>query len=297
MANKSETKKAAVENTSENRWDEQWALQYEHLIKYRIKNSKSWPTTLELFPKDNRLGQWVQRQRDLFERKKLSADRLKLLTKIGFEFNKSDERSSHWQTQLNHLKEYNKKNPDKWPYAREEFPKGNRLGLWVWRQRQNHARKVLAKERVAELTKIGFPLALPDNWNDHYKTLKEFRAKNSQLWPKAREEYPEGNRLGLWCHLQRCAFKISKLSEERTSKLNKIGFLWSVKNVGWENYFDKLKEYKKRFQSKWPYLDPELIEDKKLISWASVQRHKKKNKTLDKEKLSALDKLGFRWSN
>ena len=297
MSNKSEAKKAAVENSSESRWDEQWALQYEHLIKYRAKNSKSWPTTLELFPKDNRLGQWVQRQRDLFERKKLSADRLKLLTKIGFEFNKSDERSSHWQTQLNHLKEYNKKNPDKWPYAREEFPKGNRLGLWVWRQRQNHARKVLAKERVAELTKIDFPLALPDNWNDHYKTLKEFRAKNSQRWPKAREEYPEGNRLGLWCHLQRCAFKISKLSEERTSKLNKIGFLWSVKNVGWENYFDKLKEYKKRFQSKWPYLDPELIEDKKLISWASVQRHKKKNKTLDKDKLSALDKLGFRWSN
>ena len=43
----------------------------------------------------------------------------------------------HWSGQFAHLQEYRRRYPDSWPFAREEFPKGNRLGLWVWRQRQN----------------------------------------------------------------------------------------------------------------------------------------------------------------
>ncbi len=295
MVTKSITKKTSTKKTSETRWDEQWEKQYENLVRYHAKNKKSWPSTLEEFPKGNRIGQWVLRQRELKNRKALSPARIALLDKIDFAWEKQDERSSHWDTQIQHLKDYRKANPDSWPFAREEFPKGNRLGLWVWRQRQNFARKNLSKDRLNDLKSVNFQLELPDNWEMHLKTLKEYRAKHAGQWPKAREEYPAGNRLGLWCHLQRCAQKAGTLQEDRIAKLDKIGFQWSVKNLGWMKYFEQLKEYKKKNASKWPTIEAGAAGDKKLISWASAQRHKKKNKQLDKEKFTLLDKIGFRW--
>lgn len=284
-----------AKETFATRWDEQWMRQYGNLVKYRARHKGSWPSTLEEFPAGNRLGQWAHRQRDLHARRKLSQDRVRLLSKLGFPWEKTDERQSHWSEQYAHLVEYRRRFPDRWPFAREEYPRGNRLGLWVWRQRQNHARRKLPKARLADLAKLDFPLVLPDSWESHFKTLKEYRAKNPGRWPKAREEYPEGNRLGLWCHLQRCAHKAGKLLPARVAKLNKIGFLWSVKNLGWARYYQQLKEYKRKNPSKWPSLDASVLPDKKLISWCSAQRHKRKMKKLDKEKVALLNALKFRW--
>lgn len=292
---KDKSKSKASQEVFETRWDEQWMRQYGHLARYRARNRDSWPSTLEEFPTGNRLGQWAHRQRDLFARRKLSQDRVKLLGKLDFPWEKTDERQSHWSGQFAHLQEYRRRHPDRWPFAREEFPRGNRLGLWVWRQRQNNARKKLPKARHAALVKLGFPLVLPDSWETHFQTLKDYRAKHGNRWPKAREEFPAGNRLGLWCHLQRCAYKADKLLPERVAKLNRIGFLWSVKNLGWERYYQQLKDYKRKNAAKWPSLDASALQDKKLISWCSAQRHKRKLKKLDKEKVQLLDKLNFRW--
>lgn len=292
---KVQRRKKADQEVFETRWDEQWMRQYGHLVKYRARNRDGWPSTLEEFPAGNRLGQWSHRQRDLHARRKLSQERAKLLSKLGFPWEKTDERQSHWSGQYARLQEYRNRHSDSWPYAREEFPKGNRLGLWVWRQRQNHARKKLSKHRQALLAKLGFPLVLPDSWETHFQTLKDYRAKHPQRWPKAREEFPAGNRLGLWCHLQRCAYKADKLLPERVAKLNRIGFLWSVKNLGWMKYYQQLKDYKRKNAAKWPSLDASALQDKKLISWCSAQRHKRKLKKLDKEKVEMLNALKFRW--
>jgi Helicase associated domain len=284
-----------VPNATGTRWDMLWKKQYEILVKFRSKNPDRWPKAIEEFPKGNRLGQWVLRQRDLKERGEIEADRESLLSKIGFHWDKVDEREAHWDEQFQYLKDFRKKFPKRWPFAREEFPKGNRLGLWVWRQRQNAARKLLEKDRKVQLEKIGFPLSLPDPWETHYQTLKEYRAKFSDRWPKAREEFPKGNRLGLWCHLQRCAQKAGTLDSERTKKLDKIRFQWSVKDVSWNRYFEMLKAYKKKNLQTWPVLAASALEDRRLIAWCSTQRNKSRQGKLGPEFKAQLDKLGFRW--
>jgi len=276
------------------RWDAQWDRQLENVIRSRAAR-KRWPSTLEEFPAGNRLGQWVHRQRDLKARGRLSKERARRLESIGFPWGKPDEREGNWQEQYRHLRDYRKRHPREWPFAREEFPEGNRLGLWVWRQRQNFARKILSKARRAALEKMGFPLVLPDSWEGHYQTLKAYRAKRPDAWPKAREEFPAGNRLGLWCHLQRCAYKAGKLPPDRFAKLDRIGFQWSVKNLGWLKYYGQIQDYKRKHPAKWPALEAAVLKDKKLISWSSTQRHKRKLKKLDKEKIALLDKLGFKW--
>ncbi len=287
--------RATAEHPINSRWDMQWLWQYDNLLKFRKKKPNKWPSLTDQHPTGNRLGQWAQRQRDLHEARLLAKERVAMLNKISFPWEKTDGRDVHWTTQYGHLVDYRKKNPKKWPFAREEFPKGNRLGLWVWRQRQNFATDMISKERIQLLKKIGFPLELPDRWETHFSTLKDYRKKNPNRWPKAREEFPAGNRLGLWCHLQRCAYKADKLSRERLKALEGLGFQWSVKSMSWDRNYQLLKEYKKSAPKKWPVIDSSTPENRKLITWSSIQRNKRKNKKLEKEKIAALDKIGFRW--
>jgi hypothetical protein len=264
------------------------------LTKFRASNGR-WPKVTEEFPAGNRLGQWANRQRDLRVRNDLDTRRVRLLQKAGFTWERNDERESHWSEQFRYLLEFRKKFPNRWPFARQEFPAGNRLGLWVWRQRQSFAQGGLPKSRKARLEKIGFPFELPDTWEEQYKTLKQYRAKHAGRWPKAREEFPKGKRLGLWCHLQRCAYKAGKLPPDRAAKLKKIGFQWSVKEVSWMRYYDVLRTYKKKHASKWPVLEAAALEDRRVIAWCSMQRHKRRTGKLDKGKIALMDKIGFRW--
>lgn len=276
------------------RWDTQWVKHLSYLTKFNERHGR-WPKASEEFPKGNRLGQWANRQRDLRERGLLDAERVRALRLAGFNWQKTDARALHWNDLYRYLVEYRKKNPNRWPFARLEFPKGNRLGLWVWRQRQAFAAHKLPKHRREALEKIHFPMELPDSWETHYETLKQYRSKNPDRWPKAREEFPKGNRLGLWAHLQRCAYKAGNLPHDRVAKLNKLGFQWSVKQVSWMRFYNLLKAYKKQNPKKWPVLEASALEDRRVIAWCSTQRHKRKIGKLDKSQIAQLDGIGFRW--
>ncbi len=276
------------------RWEEQWHQQLAFLEKFHEKNGR-WPMFTEEFPSGNRLGQWVNRQRDLYTGDEMGADRIALFKRIKFEWEKMDARGFHWETQYEHLKEFRKANPKRWPFARQNFPVGNRIGLWVWRQRQAFANGSLTKERTSLLKKIGFPLELPDVWEEQFALLKQFRVKFPDRWPKAREEFPKGRRLGLWCHLQRCAQKTNHLLPERSKKLEKIGFQWSVKQESWKRFYQLLLAYKKKNPSRWPSLHATALKDRRLIAWCSIQRQKRASQKLDKEKVALLTQIGFRW--
>lgn len=276
------------------RWDRQWERQLGHLLKFRAKFGR-WPKASEEYPGDNRIGLWANRQRDLHERGELAPQRVAALQKAGFDWNRTDARAMHWDEQFAHLLEFRRRYKDEWPIARAEFPKGNRLGLWVWRQRQAAAAGTLPKARRAKLEKIRFPFELPDSWEEHVKTLAQYRAKYPDRWPKAREEFPKGNRLGLWCHLQRCAHKAGKLAPERVADLDKLGFQWSLKEVTWNRFYEMLKEYKRTNPDKWPVLNAAALSDRRLIAWCSIQRSKKRAGRLTAAQIAKLDKLGFRW--
>lgn len=291
---KARTRTTATAPERTTRWDVLWERQLAHLLKFKAKQGR-WPKASEEFPKGNRLGLWANRQRDLRERGELSAGRVAALQKAGFDWNKTDARGMHWDEQFAHLLEYRRRNKGKWPIARDQFPKGNRLGLWVWRQRQAASMGTLSKARRARLEKIGFPFELPDSWAEHIKVLGQYRAKHPDRWPKAREEFPKGNRLGLWCHLQRCAHKAGRLSPERVADLDKLGFQWDIKEVNWVRFYEMLKEYKRENPDVWPALQATALKDRRLIAWCSIQRGKRRSGRLDASKIARLDKIGFRW--
>jgi hypothetical protein len=95
--------------------------------------------------------------------------------------------------------------------------------------------------------------------------------------------------LGNWVAYQRI-YK-SKLSAERITKLDSIGFIWTPLQAEWEQMFDALKEYKQKYSNcNVPF---RLKDNLPLSYWVQKQRNQKYR--LSDDKIERLDRLGFQW--
>jgi len=101
---------------------------------------------------DPQLGTWVVNQRGLYYQGRLSAERIKLLEAIGFEWAVST--ALPWEDRFEQLKAYkerfgNCRVPRKWA-------ENTQLGSWVHIQRGQYSKGKLSPERVALLEAVGF---------------------------------------------------------------------------------------------------------------------------------------------
>jgi len=79
----------------------------------------------------------------------------------------------------------------RFPYKREEFPEGNKLGIWCQRQRDTFKSKTLNKRKAFLLNNLYFEWYPVTNlWDKQLKNLIGFKALFSGRWPSQREEYP-----------------------------------------------------------------------------------------------------------
>lgn len=87
-------------------------------------------------------------------------------------------------------------------------------------------------------------------WEDNLAALKHFKEESGQDADPPRKltvVRPDGRKLNLgkWCDSQRQARKRKVLSDDQIRRLDELGFAWSFNLVvGWQVYFDALKEYK-----------------------------------------------------
>ena len=98
-----------------------------------------------------------------------------------------------------------------------------KLGQWVSVQR--YRKDLVPLERKRRLDAIGFVWDWPDQlWEQNFALLK-FKRRNGHCCVPT--FHKEGDlKLGYWVATQRRNKR--KMSSERRSRLNKIGFLWSV---------------------------------------------------------------------
>ena len=66
-------------------WEQQdlWGPKYDLLKQYRNQNPKQWPTKEERY-EDVQLGSWCSTQRQMYRKKKLEEEKIRLLNDIGF---------------------------------------------------------------------------------------------------------------------------------------------------------------------------------------------------------------------
>jgi hypothetical protein len=193
-----------------------------------------------------------------------------------------------WEQGFNWLKTFQKRaNHCRVPHGYKEsnFP----LGQWVSVQRVTKDKMSL--ERKRRLDEIGFVWdTLQSDWEEGFYHLQKYRNREGHcLVPQRHKEndFP----LGQWVSVQRA--NKDKMSSERKSRLDDIGFIWDTLQSDWEGGFYYLKKYRDR---EGHCLVPQRHKenDFPLGQWVSRQRQNRINLSL--ERRERLESLGFVWT-
>lgn len=171
------------------------------------------------------------RQRARKEKGKLPEDRVQKLEEIGFD---SESQAfavagdAQWKKQFKELKKFKKKN------GHCDVPPFTSLANWCASQRKARffdnavGCRTLNQEKIDRLDKVGFIWKPIDKvWNTMFKKLKQYKTVFGDcLVP---ERYEEDKSLAFWVVAQRRLKKKGQLSFERATRLDNLGFVWSVK--------------------------------------------------------------------
>ncbi|KAG7369107.1 helicase domain protein [Nitzschia inconspicua] len=143
-----------------------------------------------------------------------------------------------------------------------------------------------------------------EKWNERFDRLLEYKAKyGNTLVP---QYYQDDSRLGRWVHYQRVEYWIfqetgqAKITKERISRLNAIGFEWDPQKAIWELMFNKLKKFKEIVGH--CRVPKGYNKDPELANWVRNQRleeanlRKGKKSRMTPERYTKLTELGFVWS-
>eukprot|EP00980_Cylindrotheca_fusiformis_P029943 scaffold24077_cov117-Cylindrotheca_fusiformis.AAC.1 len=213
-----------------------------------------------------------------------------------------------WMANLNALREYKAKHGD--CIVPRGYSANPQLASWVAEQRkqrkllQSGKQSSMIPSREKLLDEVGFVWnAQEAAWERQMEDLKMFRKEEGHcLVPVGHAKYPK---LGSWVKEQRRHYvlmkqgKQSNMSEERSAKLDAIGFCWNTHEALWLERFHELSEYKKtRGHSIVP---TKCHENQRLGTWVHHQRREYKKYQQGKpshmtaERIQALETLDFVW--
>ncbi len=99
--------------------------------------------------------------------------------------------------------------------------------------------------------------------------------------------------LGAWVSAQRIRRKKGILSDDQISRLNDLGFIWDIQVSSWDDWFEKLKEFKERFGH--CNIETGWEEDPVFARWVIALRGQRRRGTLSVERIARLNELGFNW--
>ncbi len=258
-------------------WDRWFGL----LKKFHTENNHS-RVPYSFIQDDEKLGIWVsaQRQRKI----QLSQEQVDRLNSLNFSW---DAITDKWEDGFLALQKFK----SKYGHCRvsQNFKQdGFNLGTWVSTQRENKAE--LSTERVTRLDSIDFiwdPLV--KKWEEAFAALKEFHAQHGHCLVGASHKVNK-LRLGAWvCNLRQ---NKDRLSSDRITQLDSLGFIWDPLTKKWEEAFTALKQFQAlNGHCRVPH--DFILNGFHLGAWTTRQRRIKNS--LGPDKISKLESLGFSW--
>tara|TARA_A100001035_G_scaffold277421_1_gene274188 strand:+ start:31 stop:3606 length:3576 start_codon:yes stop_codon:yes gene_type:complete len=256
-----------IRNTSEN-----WYESYGKLIKFFKENNERSPS------QESKLGKWVNLQRQLYKKNKLTKSRIDDLNKL--EKWVWDEIEAIWEENFNDLKSFVIKNKHACPHTQNTV-----LGRWVVAQRVNFNKGTLSQNKVNRLNTIDYWTWDPieDEWQDNFKKLVNFEKENGH----SRPQYGKSD-LGNWVTRQRTQKKSGKLPKDKERMLESLkGWTWDMKKFQWDSKFEELKNFEKINGHANP------TKNETLMNWVRTQRRDYNNKKLSIEKINLLESLKY----
>jgi uncharacterized protein YejL (UPF0352 family) len=169
--------------------------------------------------------------------------------------------------------------------------KPTELDIWCSNQRQDYKDLELVGEHLAKLHDIGFEFkdskAL---WERGYEMLSAYRKRYPDQWPNIRDVYSNFE-LGEWVEAIRNARMTSKLKANYVEELDKLDFIWDVREAHWEPTIRLLKEYREVHPDRWPK-KKEKFKGYDLYTWLK-RLSQTKGMGLPPDHLQELESIGF----
>ena len=263
-------------------WDpysDDWELGFNALVNY-YERERKFEIPSGFLEDGYRLASWVSKQRA--NKLELSEDRLHRLNDIGFVWTPKEDK---WETGFRALLRFKEREGHS-EVPVDHIEDGYPLGRMVVKQRSR--KNKLSKDRIEKLDGLGFVWDRHSTmWESGFNALHTYKDREGHCRvPQTHIE--DGFRLGSWVTTQRT--HKSKLTENRISQLNELGFLWDPLTEKWETGFKALLSFKEREGH--CNVDRNHIENAyRLGQWVITQRASKTK--LSDDCLKRLNKLGF----
>ena len=173
------------------------------------------------------LGHWLQNQEQAYEQKKLSADQIARLERIGMYWGNRNDRQ--WNEVYQTAKRYFETQGNLNVPVAYVSPEGYALGKWVRRQRYAYqnpekSNSILSPERVALLDAIGMQWDKPNPWQHRCELAQKYKQEHGNLEISAKYKTADGIWLGKWLYEQKKLLKADskKLSAEQKQMLREL---------------------------------------------------------------------------
>lgn len=214
-----------------------------------------------------------------------------------------------WDLYYKHAEKYYKEHGNLEIPARYITEDGYALGRWIFNQKSIRKGNIdgnLTELQIEKLDRIGmiWESYSDINWERNYLAAEKYFEETGNLNIPAKYITKEGIPLGSWISALRTWRKSgihSKyLTDERISKLNKIGMIWDALDYFWEtNYAAAEKYFHENGNLNVPatYITKDGI---RLGAWISRLRALRRNETKgtppSDEQIARLDEIGMIWA-
>lgn len=290
---------------------DKWEEYYFTTFYYRIKNE----TFGYLIIPENcivnglNIGLWEKEQKELFEKRELSYEKVKLLRNLKFKWMKDyDSNDIMWLEKYEELKTYYENLGNKLVFSNTKDYIVKSLCNWLWYQKKKYQKGELAQWKIDLLNKLEIDWTIKKNrittgnkvykWNDYYKMAKQFYETNGHL--VIAKDYIKDNRaLGKWIVTQRNNYLKEEgepraLTTQQVEQLEEIHMLWSVNfKTKFETTLKLLQEYIREYGSLKDVNKDTIYKEYKLGYEALVIRHKIRSGELYGKEVLQLKKLGL----
>lgn len=299
--------------------DKNWFEIYNVAVNYYKEHGDLKVPYTYVYEKDGikiNLGQWVISQRQNYGNNKISADKIKLLDKIGMKWEKKNWFT--WEYVYKLAKDYYKEHGDLLvPRNLIVNVEGTdiSLGNWIVNQRRSYKKKTLSSERIELLNEIGMKwedvkqTTDDKNWLILFKNVVEYYEENETTNISSDYEILIENKsinLNKWYTKQLYLCRNNKLSSERKKLIeafsNKVNDkrAENLSRLKWMKNYELAKKYfmmhgNLRIPNTYEVeVNGEII---KLGDWINSQRssYKGRRAKISEKRIKLLNEIGMIW--
>ena len=227
----------------------------------------------------------VPNQKSRYVAKTLSTDRITRLERLGFVW---DFFAAGWEQMFAELSAYKQAHGDgNVPVQWKENPK---LAVWCGRQRAKYKSKELSQDRITRLEQLGFTWdSYNETWEQMFAELTIYKETHGNC--NVPNRWADNLDLVSWCSVQRRAYRRKKISLDRLTRLENLGFVWDQLTTSWAEMFAELTAYKQTHGD--CNVPRDWAGNPELATWCSTQRKTYKRNKLAADRVKRLEEIGF----